>query len=391
MDKIVHVVIACFYKEGMGYQENLLPAKHRQLGYDTVIVSYDRYGTYEKHGIEQFPYEYTNDRGVRTVILPKNHSLLAHLPIIGTYAYRTEGLYGFLKKEKPSIIFVHGIGSPDHREVVQYVKKNPAVKLFVDNHNDYYNAPMNSFWSKFFLYTLERPLTRLMSKYAEMMWGVTPWRVDFLIKVFGAPKDKVSLLVMGGDEDKIDWSNRDNIRKQVRRQYGIPEAAFLIITGGRIDKTKNIDQLIEAVLNLKNGEKLYLLVFGNPQQDMKDFFRNRWPSNIILAGWVDSDAVYPLFLASDLAVFPGTHSVLWEQACSAGIPCLFKDWNGGFSHVDVGGNCKFLTDVSENGLCEVIVELITNPEQLQKMREVAETIARPYFSYKEIAKRSILQ
>ena len=37
MNKIVHVMIACFYKNGFGYQENILPEKHKELGFDVNI------------------------------------------------------------------------------------------------------------------------------------------------------------------------------------------------------------------------------------------------------------------------------------------------------------------------------------------------------------------
>ena len=44
MNKIVHVMIANFYKNGFGYQENILPAKHKELGYDVEIITYNQGG-----------------------------------------------------------------------------------------------------------------------------------------------------------------------------------------------------------------------------------------------------------------------------------------------------------------------------------------------------------
>ena len=49
--KIVHVIIAAAYKEGFGYQENILPAKHVELGLDTHVVSYN---SHYKNGIYKF-------------------------------------------------------------------------------------------------------------------------------------------------------------------------------------------------------------------------------------------------------------------------------------------------------------------------------------------------
>ncbi|MFK1961527.1 hypothetical protein ACIXEH_11290 [Bacteroides fragilis] len=62
-------------------------------------------------------------------------------------------------------------------------------------------------------------------------------------------------------------------------------------------------------------------------------------------GWLSSEKTIEYFFASDLAVFPGTHSVLWEQAVGIGIPSIFKYWDG-MTHVDLGGNCLFLFENS---------------------------------------------
>ena len=41
--RIIHVIIAAAYREGFGYQENLLPQKHKELGYDVGVITWDRY------------------------------------------------------------------------------------------------------------------------------------------------------------------------------------------------------------------------------------------------------------------------------------------------------------------------------------------------------------
>lgn len=42
-----------------------------------------------------------------------------------------------------------------------------------------------------------------IGKLAEKVWGVTPWRVVYQEKVYGIPKEKSALLVMGGDEKRF--------------------------------------------------------------------------------------------------------------------------------------------------------------------------------------------
>ena len=98
-----------------------------------------------------------------------------------------------------------------------------------------------------------------------------------------------------------------------------------------------------------------------------------------------------MFLASELGAFPGTHSVLWEQACASGLPCIFKDWDGGFSHVDVGGNCVLMNSITKEDIKETLLDIYNDKQKYQFMKHVAETEGRNTFMYREIAKRSIKQ
>lgn len=378
--KIVHVVIAAVYKEGFGYQENILPAKHVELGLDTYVVTFDR----------NYPLgrEYINNDGIKVNMLPIRFPILSRLRYVSGLISKTRGLYAFLDNVVPDIIFIHGLQAIDSLSVYKWCKKHPSVKLYVDQHADYYNTPITKFTTRLYYKCVFGYIARKLSKFAIKFWGVTPWRVDYLQKVYGVNPEQTDLLVMGGDEALVDWNNRNDIRKELRLKYNIPEDAFLIISGGKIDRAKNIHLLIEAVTRLKD-KNIFLLFFGNMTNEMKDYCTPLMKDNIKYIGWIDSKDVYQYFLSSDLAVFPGTHSVLWEQAMSCGIPGLFKDWDGGFSHIDCGGNAMLLKDISADILACEIVKLAQDFQRYDEMKSVAENIARKEFSYIEIAKRSI--
>lgn len=380
MTKIVHIMISAFYKEGYGYQENILSKKHAQLGYDVSIIARNVIG---KAG----PCEYINDRGVRVVVLEDNHSVITRMPVVRAWAPRTKGLHDQLIIEHPDIIFVHGITAVDHWNVIRYKKQHPQVKLYVDNHADYYNnANYKSLKSRIIRAIGLKRNVRTLSNLSERVWGVTPWRVQFLHDVYGISPSKTGLLVMGGDEDCLRWNERDVVRRELREQYGIPQDTFLIVTGGKIDKTKNIHLLMQAVEQLPD---VWLIVFGRYEADMLEFVQNVKCDRIVNVGWIPSDKAYDYFLAADLGCFPGTHSVLWEQACASGLPCIFKDWDGGFSHVDVGGNAILLKEISPVALLDSIKTLVDNPKQLEQMKQVAAEKGRKTFAYIEIAKRAI--
>lgn len=390
--KIVHIILSCFYKEGYGYQENILPSKHKDLGLETSIITYNgQYHILPKNITEKPINEvisYRNNNDIPVFILPKNKSFITRIPIIRAFTNYTKSFYDTLCKLSPDIIFAHGFKTPDHFSLIKYKKNNPNVKIFIDNHSDYYNTKF-SIKEHIITKTYYRLLAKRLTKIVDTFWGVTPWRVQYLEEVYNIPSSKTNLLVMGGDENLIDWANRDIIKSEIRKKYNILPNDFVLITGGKIDKAKNIHLLIKAISKLQQ-KKIKLLIFGNYEPNIYEECNTLFGNNIINIGWIKPEDVYSYFLASDLGVFPGTHSVLWEQACASGLPCIFKDWGENrMKHLDVGGNCLFIKDISIDNLIIHITSIFENKNLYYKMYSIASTKAKDEFSYIKIAKRAI--
>lgn len=391
MKKIVHAMLDCFYKEGLGYQENILPAKHKQLGYDVHIITFNHEDN--DCGTIHVPTTYTNGDGIPVHVLALNKSLSKHIPIVTGWRDTTIGLKDVLETIKPDIIFIHGLCLYDNLHFVEYKHKHPEVKIFADNHSDYYNTPVKTFRQKTYRYGAGRYIGKRIGDVAEKVWGVTPWRVTYQQKVYHVPSSKSDLLVMGGDEDKIRYDEKETIRHDIRQKLNIPQNAFVIVTGGKIDKAKNIHLLSDAVREIIETQKeIHLIIFGKVEPDMQEYFyalQNENNPNMHYIGWIKADTAYDYFLASDMAFFPGTHSVLWEQACACGLPAVFKDWDGGFGHVDVGGNCILLKNISRQNIKDCIDNIFNDKQLYSKMRKAASTKAVETFSYMTIAKKSI--
>lgn len=381
--KIVHICLAAVYIEGFGYQENILPKCHKAMGYEVTVLTSD--SVFDKNYMQKIRKEkdYINQYGIHVITL-KRSKRYGYYSKFRDYA----NLYNELQKEKPSIIFVHGGQFVALKDVIDYCKCNPDVKLYIDQHGDYYNMRLDRWQDRFVQYWIYGFWMRRAIPYVNKFWGVTPWRCQYLNEVYRIPKEKIGLLVMGGDDSNIHFNEKKQIRSQIRKMLFLKESDFVLITGGKIDCNKNIHVLMQAVAEL-DKDNLKLIVFGQPDKKMlpliDDFSKN---VHIINIGWIDSNKVYDYFLASDLAIFPGTHSVLWEQACACGIPGIFKDWVG-MRHVDVGGNAIFINGDDKNEIKNVVSKILDSPKMYKTMREVAEKKAIPYFSYKEISKRAI--
>ncbi|MBW8014708.1 MAG: glycosyltransferase family 4 protein [Planctomycetes bacterium] len=382
--KIVHLCLACFYIEGMEYQENVLPRKHKQLGHDVEVITSQYCFDAKGNVFDREVGEYVNKDDVKVEVLPYSKKY-------GKYGKNFkffDDLYKRLEAIKPDVIFCHGAHFSSVGQLIKYMKKNPSVKLYADSHSDYRTAPVNT-WKKKLMrrYFFGRQYRKLES-YCEKIWGTLPARVEYLKDIYGVNPDKVDLLVMGGDVEKIEPEERKAIRARIRKKYDIDESTFLIITGGIIKREKNIHLLMEAVSKIKD-KNINLVVFGKSNEDMESCVGHLANSdNIKMIGWLLPTDVYDLFYAADLAVFPGTHSVLWENVCACGLPAIFKGTEGE-GHVDMGGNCQFLykDDVSE--IEEKLLDIIENQEMYNNMKKIA--IERGYstFSYMEIAKKAI--
>lgn len=387
MSKILHVMLVNFFIEGAGYQENLLPKFHKLQGHEVYIVT--NHNDWTKKPIFERQ-DYINPDGIIVTILPsKKMPKNKHLQIIrGICSRKVLGFYKYIEKLKPEIIFVHGAQGIDNLDVVKYKLKNSSVRVFVDSHSDYYNTPIKTISNRILYKGIFRYFAKKLYSVCETFWGVTPWRVDYLRDVFDLPEEKTKLLVMGGDDSLIDYAHKDKIRTEFRLKHNIADNEYVIVTGGKIDRTKNIHLLIEA---LGDNEKIRLVVFGKPSNDFESEIENlmsKYP-RVINIGWVDSSDVYKYFLAADLAFFPGTHSVLWEQAAACGIPLVVKKW-AGMQHINVGGNCRFLEDVTVESIKSIVVEIFSDDAiTFKDMKKIAEGKAREEFLYSNIAKRAI--
>lgn len=381
--KIVHIAPNAPYNENWGYQDNLLPKYHKKLGHEvTLIVT----NTMHKDGkiVETDCCDKMLDDGVRLIRLKKKkyiHRVLTNLNA------RLD-CFDILKELRPDFVFFHGVISTTIYDVIRYKKKvNAKCKIVCDNHLDENN---NSLMGK----GIRKPLfscfhwrhNKKALKYVEKFYGVTPWRKAYLEKFFKIPPEKTDVLIMGADNEQLDFQHRKEIRASIREQYNIEKQDFLILTGGKIDKQKNITLLMKACAQMEN---IKLLVFGNVQEDIKIEFEKilSEASNICYIGWVAADKVYDYFFAADLVVFPGGHSVMWEQACASKVPCVFKYWEG-MDHVNNGGNSEFLNTITEASIRIKIKELQFT-EKYKKMKAVAESEKTNIYLYSEIAKKSL--
>lgn len=381
--KITHVSLCGPVTDYLSYQDNLLPKYHKKIGFDVSMIT-SKY-IWDKGNISIDNRDiYLNEYGIKTIRLESKKNTTIHSKF-----KRYQNLYETLSNEKPDILFIHGVQFLDVRNIVSYLDKNPQVKVYVDNHADFSNSATNWLSKNILHKILWRRMAKIVEPYTEKFYGVLPSRVDFLNEIYKIPKEKIELLVMGADDEKVETADDERLKEEIRHKYNILRDDFLIVTGGKIDQAKQqVFNLMNVVANL-NDSKVKLIVYGSVIPEMKEQV-NRLALNesIEYIGWIDNNQSYQLFSAADLVVFPGRHSVYWEQVVAIGTPLVVKYWDG-TTHIDIGGNCKFLYEDTEEELSKVLKDIIYNQRNYDEMFKNAKNEKRTDFLYSQIAKKSI--
>ena len=77
-------------------------------------------------------------------------------------------------------------------------------------------------------------------------------------------------------------------------------------------------------------QRAALFVFGVPTSEVDDYYKQAIAiDGVHEFGWQSPDDINAILYASDLGCFPGTHSVIWEQALGLGSPRsldIGKEW-----------------------------------------------------------------
>lgn len=382
--KIVHICLTGIFADGFSYQENLLSKYHRKLNYQIDLITskwtLNKYGNFVKDTRKT----YTNNDGVNII----------RLELIGRDSFRKKikiykNFYQELEKSNPNIIFIHGPQFLQMSQIKKYLKTHSCVSLYIDNHADFSNSAKN-FFSKLILHKLIwRYCAKCVLKYTKKYFGVLPARVDFLTKIYKIPEKKVDLLIMGADDEEVENINKNKniIKNELKIKYDINSDDFLIVTGGKIDKYKIETLTLMKLIKKYDKKNIKLLIFGSIADEIKDKFNSLLDNNIRYIGWLNSKESYILFGCADLVVFPGRHSVYWEQVVALGVPMLCKYWKG-TTHIDIGGNVIFTNPDNEEIFFRDISKCL-NEDIYIKMKICANKEMKKNFLYSNIAKKSI--
>lgn len=384
--KIVYV--ARKFLEGFAYQDNELAEMHARLGHDVTVITSksDNSSLYFDMSLIEKKGKKSTDQGLyayEIIHLPLKHNLNSRL-------WEFKHLIETLEQIKPDLIFFHGSPMLCLLDLGKYKKKYPKTTLVMDCHNDYNNAA-HGFISREIMHKLfYRSIIKRTASAVDLYYYLSPNIKIFMKEMYLIPEEKLKFLPRGGILENMNFDNEFEIRADIRHRLNIPQDALVVVSGGKLDSKKKSDNLCRAINDL-NNPNLHLILFGSIEKDYESQLAKSTKSNpnIHVIGWIDSKEVYNYFFASDIACFPGGHSVMWEQAICCGLPLIIKNWYNGMHYLDVKENVILLPDSDVKYIESALKEMIDNPELRERMRNNALNEGRKFFSYKRIAESII--
>lgn len=153
--------------------------------------------------------------------------------------------------------------------------------------------------------------------------------------------DKVHLVPNGIDAVRFAFNEQD--RDAVRRQFGIPEDAFVIGHVGRFSNEKNQTFLLDALASLHQNRSVYLLLLGAGSTKVEieaKASKLGIGDRVVFAGL--QDETWKFYSAMDVFCMPSLHEGLPVSAVEAqasGLPVLLSD--GISQDADLGGDVEF--------------------------------------------------
>jgi len=375
--KILHICLSGPYTENWTYQENILPKYQSISGNDVYIIATTYRHLQNGDIVDVGEIKKDIDYNIHLQRMKYKKNIFSEkINMFRKYSILTK-----IEEIKPDFIMMHGIGNISCLQLKKYKKFNKKCKIIADNHIyvEMHDLKKNLFIKKIrdIYITI---LNKIMKNTYDKIYCISPACYSTAKKYWHIDKSKLDLLPLGFDDEMLDSVIQNVDKSEIREKNNIDVDKIIIITGGKIDYSKNIHILAKSILHSK--QNVVLIIFGNfvnpeVQEEIMKYVDSK---KIIYVGFLQPFDIYKYLYSSDIAFFPGTQSVLWQQSIACGLPCVFKYWKG-IEYLDLGGNCVFIHNIDENTINESL-SFIANSKNITKMSEIAKIEGKKAFSYR---------
>ena len=318
--KILHCCLSCFYCDGFGYQENILPKINSHDGNDVLIIAstetiVDGKITYTK------PSDYNTEYGVRIVRLP----YAWYLPgFLGQKLRVIPGFWNALCEFSPDVILFHGSCGYEITTAARYKRQHPNVKLYVDSHEAFYNSARN--WvSKNILHGLfYRTWYKKAMPDIDKVLYIGSHEMLYMRDFLHTPEELLEFFPLGGE--MMPPEEKSALRKRLRAELCIDDDTLLFVHSGKITPLKKTAELMRA-FSSNRSMKANLIIIGTVAKEMSEEFDAclENDSRIRFLGWKSSVELKNYICAADMYLQPGSPSATMQMSLCCGTPVMVQN------------------------------------------------------------------
>lgn len=378
--KILHCCLSCFYIDGYGYQENILPRHNKTDGHDVrILASTETYIDNQTLGSTKAG-SYINEDGIEVTRVPYRH-FLPHA--IMKYLRYYRGVQEFLESFKPDVILYHGNGGHGIVEVAQYCSNNPDVTLYVDSHESLVNSA-RGLLSRYVLHGfINRIWIQRSLPSVKKMLCVALECYPFLKELYRVPEDMMELYPLGGEilpkEDHI------TLRRSIREKLGFSDSDIVLLHTGKLNVRKNTALLLDAFSQVRDLTVFRLLIAGSPSSDVESQIMTAKSADerISYIGWLSSEQLQECFHAADLYLQPGTASASFQQSLCAGCAGAARSAH---NYPEFFGDAYWPINNAED-IAILLRDIARNPQILSDKKKRCFAFAKSQLDYSKLAKR----
>jgi 1,2-diacylglycerol 3-alpha-glucosyltransferase len=382
------ILMLCeFYDPELQFQENHLTKYLGKHGHEVMVLTSLFRKVFDYYSGTVYPTgkpECLTDNGATIWRLPYKFNLLNRIrPLRGVAKY--------LEEFAPDLIYLHDI-IPNTREIARYCRRNGHVRVIMDTHMDYTNSGKNAASIKILHGVIRRHYLNLIRPYLTKIYPTNPPGERFMREVYGVPDTEMELLPLGPDGDLIAEVRAGQNRQAARAALGIRSDEIVLVTGGKITPRKRLELLLQA-MQAPELAKLKLVIIGQ-FDPADDAYKNqimeisaRLPGRVIFTGWQDATGGYHHMLLSDIAIFPASQSVMWQQAIGCGLPLIVGNTGGQDpEYLNRNDNMRIVgpNAIRMESYRDILIELTSHPEILKSMASGAGKTYREFLDWNTI-------
>lgn len=317
----------------IGYQEVHLAKAYARLGY-TVKVFTSAASINLGGSINQLSYK------TGTTFDAKYGYEIQRLPSL---SYKSKVLPFRLKKNvalfKPDVLVILGVAKifPMALFNKDFFGKMKIISVYGDA-KEYLDRGSFSQKAKTFLHeigysAIKHPLYRKAITYGDKLILNIP-ETNQLFHDFLNVKDKVAfdskkvMLNLGYDPDEYFFNKED--RNVIRKELNVDSNEIVIITSTRINKRKNIEQIIELISKLNSiGKNVSYVIVGflndDYEKELKSFISKQpFPNKFKCFPFLNSKEIRKLYCASDIGIWLKA-AISIQEAMGTGLPIILEN------------------------------------------------------------------